>query len=159
MRGFFVISGAAMLCGCSAEHRTTSATADINAAAEAAQGDIDTYAANTLQASLPERPAPTVTETTRARVATTEPSTEPVPTAPSPSETQTVALTNATDPSFRCAGETRISVRAEGDVKPGEDGAANSRAGAGVWTKGDGQDLRGDREASDRPATAGCTAN
>lgn len=52
MRNFVLAAGLA-LAACSSPHATNSAAADVNAAAEQAQGDIDTYAANTLAAPKP----------------------------------------------------------------------------------------------------------
>lgn len=68
------MAGMALLAGCSAEQRAgNEPAADINAAAEAAQGDIDTYAANTLQPApgpaLKSEPAPSPTRETVAEAA------------------------------------------------------------------------------------------
>lgn len=49
-----IFAGFLALAGCGSERQAGNGTiADINAAAEAAQGDIDTYAANTLQSPTP----------------------------------------------------------------------------------------------------------
>lgn len=70
MRVGLVIVTVALLTGCgSQQHATSEPGADINAAAEAAQGDIDTYAANALAptppvATAPVRPMPIPTTAT-----------------------------------------------------------------------------------------------
>ena len=54
VRRSLIFAGFLALAGCGSErHGGNRTTADINAAAEAAQGDIDTYAANTLQSPTP----------------------------------------------------------------------------------------------------------
>lgn len=78
------------LWGCGSEQRIENGpTADINAAAEAAQGDIDTYAADTLEPVPPQRQARTLIpapaqkpeDTSDARDADPAPSPEPTATS------------------------------------------------------------------------------
>lgn len=60
------IAGLLLLTGCGAEQRAGNVAAmDINAAAEAAKGDIDTYAADALQPAVPAVPTVSQSPTTK----------------------------------------------------------------------------------------------
>lgn len=71
MRVSIIPAAMVLLAGCSVERQSNSVTeADINAAAADAQGDIDTYAANTLQPAVPQPPTPAATPSQTAVAAT-----------------------------------------------------------------------------------------
>lgn len=169
MRGFVLITGgAAALMGCSAERRSAdTGTANINAAAVAAQGDIDTYAASTLQATPPASSPPSPKAAPVAppvekveRKPDPQPSSEPAVVPSRPAVIRQVASGDATE-TYRCGGQTRVSARADDSEfeRPPRDAPAEQRPAGAVWQKGEGQDVRAGRDTLAGAVPAGCTAN
>ena len=146
MRVWWLIVGSVVLASCGSEqHADNKAAADIGAAAEAAQGDIDTYAANTL-AAVGQVPSPTATalpppptETRRERP---EGRAEPVAAVGN-------SVAGEVPSAAHCAGETRVSERSD------------RQSGSAVWRRGDGTDLneRDRAVAATDAAPDACSAN
>lgn len=154
-----------VLAGCSTERRPAeSGATNINAAAVAAQDDIDTYAAGALQATPPAAAVkPTSAPAPVEKVAANPnpaPSPEPAVATTRPTPVREAATTERNE-SYRCAGQTRVSTRADDSEfeRAARDAPDDQRPGGGVWQKGNGQDVRADRDALDHTAPAGCTAN
>ena len=146
------------LTGCSAgepadDDRVTAAVVDIKAAAAEAQGDIDTYAANVLEPALPVAGGSARSGTARPPVATAR-------RVPAPAKVAAEAPPGPDELRYRCAGRTRISVRMDGDGSAAiiSDGdrdvavAGTRSATSGIWYKGGGYELRGDRDRVDYTA-------
>lgn len=145
-----MIFGGFLLAGCSVEERADSgSTADINAAAQAAQGDIDTYAANSLDAAPvgPEavtRRAPVALASRIAPADSAAPGNDSAPEIAASGEALAVAA-------YRCPGDLLVSVRfdeAAGTATIRADGRdlaalADQSPASGMWYKGDGYELRG----------------
>lgn len=171
VRGFVLITGAIALTGCSTEQRAANTAAtNINAAAAAAQGDIDTYAANTMEVAVPAAtPLPKAVPTPAPveRIAAATPSASvPAVDRQVPPESRVEAYPcpaqgmGTGQGVAQAVGQTRVTGRPDDAefARPDRDAPAQ-RATASVWRKGDGQDLSAGREAGEQPANAGCAAN
>ena len=171
VRGFVLITGAIALTGCSTEQRAgNSGTTNINAAAAAAQGDIDTYAANSMEVAAPA--ATTVPKAAPADAPAERLAAKPAPAASPAAEVlgnRQAALIDASDPPRPCptqnianvADQTRVSGRPDdAEFERGGRDAKVQRATVNVWQKGDGQALRTGRDAGEpQVASVGCTTN
>lgn len=160
MRGFVLITGVVALAGCSSEQRRNdSGATNINAAAVAAQGDIDTYAANTMQAAAPtpEPKTAPVAPPVEKLAARSEPAPKPAPATAGNSQ---AAITPIGSEVVSCNGQTRVSVRADDAefARPDRDAPANQRAATGAWQPAAGPAVETDRDAGDQPTPVRCAA-
>lgn len=151
-----------MLAGCSSEQRgAESGAANINAAAVAAQGDIDTYAASTLQSAEPvATPLPKAAPAAPPAAKVAAPRTAPTA-APAVAKNSQVAAVPIGTTAISCDGQTRVSARAEDAdfVRADRDAPVEQRGSSGVWQPAAGPAVQTDRAAGEQPSSIRCATN